>query len=83
VSYPDDFEEFSREAFWDKITDANPELVDDGEFRDMFSDLFAEDQNYDESYVYFDEMERYLEEMGINLEEYWDWKHWRAEHADS
>ena len=83
MSYPDDYEEFGADVFWDKITDAYPELVDDAGFRNLFSELFAEDGNYEDSEDYFNEMERYLEDMDINLEEYWDWDHWRAEHEDS
>jgi hypothetical protein len=83
LSYPDEFEGFGADVFWDEITDAYPELVDNSGFRDIFSDLFAEDGNYDESEAYWFEMEAYLDDMGINLEQYWDWDHWRAEHADS
>jgi hypothetical protein len=79
-----------EDSFWgeadcyDAFIEDVPALADDAEFRGLFDELFADDLNWDEAHHAYDDLERYLDEhYDLDIDDYFDWEDWRAEHMDS
>jgi len=81
LSYPDDDEMWGADVCYDALLDDVPELADDAAFQERFSELFDEPLNWDEAHEAFDELEQYLmDQYDLDLENYFEWDDWRAEH---
>lgn len=84
MSHPDDEFEFGKDVCYDGLLDDYPELADDARFHDLLDELFDEPLNWEEAHDAFEELEDYLDEhYDIDLDDYFQWDDWRAEHADS
>lgn len=60
------------------------DLAEDPEFQDRFDALFADNLNYSDAESAYDALANYLAgEYDLNIDDYFDWDDWRAEHQDS
>lgn len=85
MSYDDDDGvSWGREDCYDALISDNPELADDAQFHGYFDELFAGDLNWDEAHDAFTDLDNYLSEhYDLDIDDYFDWDDWRAEHMDS
>jgi hypothetical protein len=85
LSYPDDESAWGREECYDALIYDMPELIQDATFQSMFDDLFVDSlDNWDDAHDAFDALDAYLDEYyDLDIDEYFDWEDWRAEHEFS
>ena len=85
MSYIDDEGfEWGEESVRDELYDDYPELRDDADFQAYFDEMFAEGMNWDEAHDAYDDLNEHLRDMyGIDIDDYFNWEDWRAEHMDS
>jgi hypothetical protein len=85
LSYPDDDGGWGRDECYDALLHDVPELADDELFQTLFDDLFEDSINdWDDAHDAFDALDRHLDEYyDLDIDDYFDWDDWRAEHEFS
>jgi len=85
LPYSDDGNWWGEDACYDALISDRPDLANDADFLDKFEALFEDDLDWDSAQLAFDELNRYLiqEYDGLDIDDYFNWQDWRAEHMDS